>query len=87
MITFVSSARDTPRGCARTGGQAIADKMPLNSVLVGLIHLALLNARFINLRRDPLHTCVSCFSLLFSGSPRLAYDLAELGHHYRDSDG
>jgi hypothetical protein len=59
--------------------ERIVDKMPLNSVFVGLIHPALPNARFINLRRDPLDTCVSCFSLLFSGSQRFTHDLAELG--------
>jgi tetratricopeptide (TPR) repeat protein len=63
--------------------ERIVDKMPLNFVFVGLIHLALPNARFINLRRDPLDTCVSCFSLLFTGSQPYAYDLAELGRYYR----
>jgi tetratricopeptide (TPR) repeat protein len=61
----------------------IVDKMPLNFVFAGLIHLALPNARFINIRRDPLDTCVSCFSLLFTGSQPFAYDLAELGRYYR----
>jgi hypothetical protein len=63
--------------------ERIVDKMPLNFAFVGLIHLALPNARFINMRRDPLDTCVSCFSLLFSGSQPFAYDLAELGRYYR----
>jgi tetratricopeptide (TPR) repeat protein len=63
--------------------ERIVDKMPLNFVFVGLIHLALPNARFINTLRDPLDTCVSCFSLLFTGSQPFAYDLAELGRYYR----
>jgi tetratricopeptide (TPR) repeat protein len=63
--------------------ERIIDKMPLNFAFVGLIHLALPNARFINVRRDPLDTCVSCFSLLFSGSQPFAYDLAELGRYFR----
>jgi tetratricopeptide (TPR) repeat protein len=63
--------------------ERIVDKMPLNFVFVGLIHLALPNARFINVRRDPLDTCVSCFSLLFTGSQPFAYDLTELGRYYR----
>jgi tetratricopeptide (TPR) repeat protein len=63
--------------------ERVVDKMPLNFVFAGLIHLALPNARFINLRRDPLDTCVSCFSLLFNGSQPFAYDLAELGRYYR----
>ena len=74
----------TARVRARTAGtERVVDKMPLNFVFVGLIHLALPNARFINLRRDPLDTCVSCFSLLFTGSQPFAYDRAELGRYYR----
>jgi tetratricopeptide (TPR) repeat protein len=74
----------TTRARARAPeAERIVDKMPLNFVFAGLIHLALPNARFINLRRDPLDTCVSCFSLLFSGSQPFAYDLAELGRYYR----
>ncbi len=65
------------------GAERIVDKMPLNFVFVGLIHLALPNARFINTLRDPLDTCVSCFSLLFTGAQPFAYDLAELGRYYR----
>jgi tetratricopeptide (TPR) repeat protein len=61
----------------------IVDKMPLNFVFVGLIHLALPSARIIHIRRDPLDTCVSCYSLLFTGSQPFAYDLAELGRYYR----
>ena len=61
----------------------VVDKMPINFMFVGLIHLALPNARIINIRRDPLDTCVSCFSLLFTGSQPFAYDLGELGRYYR----
>jgi len=61
----------------------ITDKMPANFRLVGLIHLALPNARIIHVRRDPLDTCVSCFSKLFSGQQPFTYDLGELGRYYR----
>jgi len=61
----------------------IVDKMPINFMFVGLIHLALPNARIINIRRDPLDTCVSCYSLLFTGTQPFAYDLAELGRYHR----
>jgi tetratricopeptide (TPR) repeat protein len=74
------TAKTRPRA---PGAERIVDKMPLNFCFVGLIHLALPNARFINVRRDPLDTCVSCFSLLFSGSQPFAYDLAELGRYFR----
>jgi tetratricopeptide (TPR) repeat protein len=61
----------------------IVDKLPLNFTLVGLIHLALPNARIICARRDPIDTCLSCFSILFRGDQPHTYDLGELGRYYR----
>jgi len=61
----------------------IVDKMPSNFDLLGLIHLALPNARIIHARRDPVDTCLSCFSILFAGDQPHTYDLGELGRHYR----
>ena len=61
----------------------IVDKMPLNFLFVGLIHLALPNAKIVHIQRDPMDNCVSCYQLLFTGSQPFAYDLAELGHYYR----
>ena len=61
----------------------ITDKMPSNFCFVGLIHLALPNARIIHVTRDPLDTCLSCFSRLFSAEQNHTYDLAELGRFYR----
>ncbi len=63
--------------------QRITDKMPANFRLVGLIHLALPNARIIHTCRDPVDTCLSCFSTLFAGDQPFAYDLGELGRYYR----
>jgi len=61
----------------------IVDKMPSNFALVGLIHLALPNASIIHTVRDPVDTCVSCFSKLFTEEQNHTYDLAELGRYYR----
>jgi hypothetical protein len=61
----------------------ITDKMPRNFLNVGIIRLALPKARIIHVRRDPVDTCMSCFSLLFSGDQPFTYDLAELGRYYR----
>ena len=64
--------------------QRIADKMPWNFHFPGLIHLALPNARIIHARRDPVDTCLSCFTLLFDGDGNpYTYDLGELGRFYR----
>ena len=35
------------------------------------------------LRRDPVDTCLSCFSKLFAGDQPFTYDLGELGRYYR----
>jgi tetratricopeptide (TPR) repeat protein len=62
----------------------IINKMPANYRYAGLIHLALPNARIIHVRRDPVDTCLSCFSTLFtSGGIQYSYDLGELGRYYR----
>ncbi len=61
----------------------VTDKMPSNFFFTGLIHLALPNARIIHAVRDPVDTCVSCFSKLFSAEQSHTYDLAELGRYHR----
>jgi hypothetical protein len=61
----------------------MTDKMPANFLFAGLIALVLPNARIIHVKRDPLDTCLSCFSILFLGNQPHSYDLAELGRYYR----
>ncbi len=61
----------------------ITDKMPSNFQFAGLIHLALPNATIIHTVRDPLDTCLSCFSKLFIAELNYTCDLAELGRYYR----
>jgi tetratricopeptide (TPR) repeat protein len=63
--------------------ERITDKMPGNFALLGLIRLALPNARFIHACRDVRDTALSCFSLLFSRGQVYSYDLAELGRYCR----
>ena len=59
------------------------DKMLTNLLYVGLIHLALPNARIIHARRDPIDTCLSCFTQFFVEGHNFANDLGELGRYYR----
>jgi tetratricopeptide (TPR) repeat protein len=61
----------------------IVDKMPGNFRLAGLIHLALPKASIIHVSRNPVDTCFSCFSKLFTAEQNFTYDLAELGRYYR----
>ncbi|HEY1784554.1 MAG TPA: sulfotransferase, partial [Pirellulales bacterium] len=65
------------------GRQRITDKAPGNFLHVGLIRMILPNARIIHTMRDPVETCVSCFSRLFPSGQPFSYDLAELGRYYR----
>jgi hypothetical protein len=61
----------------------VTDKMLENFLFAGLIHLALPNAPIIHTVRDPVDTCLSCFSKLFAEGQNHTYDLAELGRYYR----
>jgi tetratricopeptide (TPR) repeat protein len=65
------------------GKVRIIDKLPANFLNVGLIRLILPNARIIHTVRDPMDTCVSCYSKLFTSGLHFSYDLAELGRYYR----
>jgi len=77
---YVNHLRATPS--ARPDAR-ITDKMPGNFAAVGLIHLALPNARIIHTWRNPVDTCLSAFSKLFSDHQPFTYDLGELGRYYR----
>jgi tetratricopeptide (TPR) repeat protein len=61
----------------------VIDKLPHNFFLLGLIHLAMPNAKVIHCRRDPVDNCLSIFKQNFKSIHKYAYDLEELGGHYR----
>lgn len=65
------------------GKSHVVDKLPINFINVGLIRLILPQAKIIHTMRDPIDTCVSCYSRLFSTGQEFSYDLAELGRYYR----
>lgn len=60
----------------------ITDKMPANYLSLGLIHLMLPNAKIIHVKRNPIDTCLSCFTRLFNRHQDATYDLTEVGRHY-----
>lgn len=68
-------------------GERVTDKMPSNYYFAGLIHLALPNAVIIHAMRDPVDTCISCFSKLFTAEQNHTYDLTELGRYYKRYEG
>jgi hypothetical protein len=63
------------------------DKMPLNYLYVGLIHLALPNATIINLQRAPMDTCYAIYKQLFVDAYPFSYDLEELARYFVAYDG
>jgi len=60
----------------------IVDKMPGNFHYLGLIRLALPGARVIHMVRDPMDSCLSCFTHLFKDTMEFTYDLGTLGRYY-----
>lgn len=66
------------------GKRRLIDKMPANFFYAGLIALMLPGARIIHCRRDPVDTCLSCYSKQFGGEQRFSYEQTELGRFHRD---
>ena len=60
------------------------DKMPNNFVHLGLILVALPNAKIIDARRHPLACCLSGFKQHFATGQHFSYSLEDIGRYYRD---
>lgn len=60
----------------------ITDKMPGNFMVIGLIHALLPEAKIIHVERNPIDTCLSCYTKLFRQGQLFSYDLTELGQYY-----
>jgi len=65
--------RDKPR---------FIDKTPWNFLYLGLIGLALPQARIIHLRRNPMDSCFALYKTLFRGGSPYSYDLGDLARYY-----
>ena len=66
----------------RSGNPYFTDKNPNNFINVGLAHLALPGAVFINARRHPLDSCLGSFKQLFAKGQAFSYDLVDIGEYY-----
>jgi tetratricopeptide (TPR) repeat protein len=67
----------------RTGNSRFfIDKMPLNFLYIGLIHLALPRARIIHLTRHPMDACYAIYKTPFDQAYPYSYDLQDLGRYY-----
>lgn len=68
----------------RTGKPRYIDKANLNWMQIGLILLALPNAKVIDVRRNALDCCWANFKMLFAEGYPAANDLRHVGRFYRD---
>jgi tetratricopeptide (TPR) repeat protein len=62
----------------------VVDKMPHNFQLLGLIALLFPKASIVHCRRNPIDTCISCFTHNFSEAHGYNSDLSNLGLYYRE---
>lgn len=71
---------------ARAPGAApparVIDKLPMNFLRVGLIHVLFPKARIIHCRRDPVDVCLSCYFQDFRAL-NFVWTLADLGFVYK----
>ena len=58
------------------------DKLPLNSLNIGLIQAALPKAKIIHVKRNPMDTCYAIYKQLFTQGYPFSYDLNELAEYY-----
>lgn len=62
----------------------ITDKMPGNSLNLGLVALLMPRAKIIHTMRDPMDSCFSCYSHNFASVISYSRKLEDLARHYRD---
>ena len=65
------------------GRRYLLDKMPSNFQLCGMIRLILPDARIIHCRRDPVDTCLSCYTKLFAGEQAFTTELGRFHRAYQ----
>lgn len=83
-IDFAELGRQYCRAIDGFGNPAprLIDKTPLNFLYLGLIRLALPNARVIHLRRHPLDSCYAIYKTLFRAGYPFSYSLQEVGRYF-----
>lgn len=67
------------------GNRRVTDKLPLNFLNIGIIHLLFPRSRIIYCHRDPVATCFSCFqnNILMPSDGSFTHDLTDLGRFYK----
>lgn len=74
---YIESVR---QGIDQTG--RFVDKLPLNFLYAGLIHLALPGAKIIHVQRHPMDSCYAIYKTLFRDAYPFSYQLQEIGAYY-----
>jgi tetratricopeptide (TPR) repeat protein len=64
--------------------EKITDKMPMNYMVVGLIHTLFPNAPVIHCIRNPVDTCLSIYMTPYAEPPDFAYDRGDIAFAYRE---
>lgn len=59
------------------------DKLPLNFLYIGLIHLALPNAKIIHVKRTPMDACFAMYKFHFNQAYPFSYSLNDLATYYQ----
>jgi Flp pilus assembly protein TadD len=82
---FAAVAEAYLEDISRKGDDAerVTDKLPANFLYVGVIRLALPNAKIIHCTREAMDTCFSCYQQNFSTGQLFSNNLTDLGNYYR----
>lgn len=70
----------------RSAQTRFVDKALNNWRIVGAAQAMLPGARFVNARRDPLETCLSCYRKPFARGHAFPCDLTDLGEYWQEYD-
>lgn len=81
-LDFVALGQDyETRARQRTGAGVFVDKTPSNFLYIGLIALALPQARIVHLKRHPMAAGYAIYKTLFRMGYPYSYDLRDLGRY------
>ena len=78
-LEYFASLQTLTRGDCR-----VTDKMPMNYMLVGLIHLLFPNAPIIHCQRNPIDTSLSIYMTPYAAPPDFAYDRDDIAFAFRE---
>jgi tetratricopeptide (TPR) repeat protein len=74
---YVAQARQ-----GRSVRRYLTDKLPLNYLYLGLIHVALPGAKIVLVLRDPVDTCYAIYKTYFEAAYPFSYDMDEVASYY-----